>query len=279
MTALRTAACAWALLTGVTAVRAAEQASAAGPLVIDGEAAVVTIVVRPDRAASFDAVIKKLESALARSQQGQRRTQAAGWQIFRAQEQVQGNVGYVMRIDPVVKGADYDIPRILGEELPAEAADLARAYREAQAGRSLMALHRVNVPGLGGPAGGDGPVPAPATVPVLSFEAIDAAMVTVLVRPELSADFEATLAHLGRALQASPASGRKRQAAGWRVFKGTQLFLGNIPYVLSLDPIVPRVEYDLIRLIQETYPEDVEAIFAKYKAAFVGQAISRLNRR
>ena len=277
MTALRTVACAWALMVGVTAVRAGEQASAPGPLVIDGEAAVVTIVVRPDRAASFDAVIQKLASARAGSRQPQRL--AAGWQIFRAQEQVQGNVGYVMRIDPVVKGADYDIPRILGEELPGEAADLARAYREAQAGRSFMALSRVNVPGLGGPAGGDGPAPAPATVPVLSFDAVDAAMVTVLVRPERSADFEATLAHLGRALQASPAPGRKRQAAGWRVFKGTQLFGGNIPYVLSLDPIVPRVEYDPIRLIQETYPEDIDAIYAKYKAAFVGQAISRLNRR
>lgn len=248
-------------------------------LALDGDAAIVTVFVRPDRAAAFDEVIAKLKTAVQRSTNPRRRAQAAGWQVFRAQEQVQGNISYLMRIDPVVADLDYDIPRVLAEELPGEAADLTRAYREAQVARSLMVLTRLGVPGLGGPAGGNDPPVPPASVPVLSFDAIDAAVLTVLVRPDLTADFEASLAQVGKALQASKTAGRKRQAAGWKVFKGTQPFGGNIPYVVSLDPVMYRIEYDPMRLIQETFPGDVDAVFAKYRAAFVGQAIARLTHR
>ena len=263
---------------GAGADEQAARAAAAPVLPLEGDAAIVTLFVKPDRAAAFDEVIAKLKAAVQRSTNPQRRAQAAGWQVFRTQEQVQGNVSYLMRIDPVVADVDYDIPRLLAEELPGEAADLTRVYRDAQVARSLMALTRISVPGLGGAATDDPPVP-PTAVPVLSFDAIDAAVLTVLVRPELAADFEASLGHVGRAMQASKTAGRKRQAAGWKVFRGTQPFGGNIPYVISLDPVMYRIEYDPMRLIQEAFPREVDAVFAKYRAAFVGQAIARLTHR
>jgi hypothetical protein len=185
-----------------------------------------------------------------------------------------------MRIDPVVAGQDYDIPRVLLQELPGEAAELTRVYQEAQIARAAMTLSRVSVAGLGNASGADGPaVAAAASAPVLSFDAIDAAVLTVLVNPELAPDFEAALAQMGKALQSSRTPGRKRQAAGWTVYKGTQLFSGSLPYVLSLDPVMSRVEYDPMRLIQETFPAEVDAVYAKYRAAYTGQAIARLTNR
>jgi hypothetical protein len=270
-----------AFVVAMSARGSAQPGPAASPvLALDGDAAIVTILVRPARAAEFDRVIARLKAALQRSEVPGRRAQAAGWQVFRAQEQVQGNVSYVMRIDPVVKDQDYDIPRLLAHELPGEAAELARAYQEAQIARSAMTLSRVSVPGLGPPGVTDGPtVAASSSAQVLSFDAIDAAVLTILVRPELSADFEAALGHVGKSLQASRTAGRRRQAAGWTVYKGTQLFSGSLPYVVSLDPVMSRVEYDPMRLIQETFPADVDAVYAKYRAAYTGQAIARLTNR
>jgi hypothetical protein len=260
------------------AILGARQASTA--LTIDADAAIVTMLIRPERAAAFETILDRLKAALQRSANPLRKAQAAGWQVFRAEEQGQGNVSYVMRLDPVVRALDYDIAGILAEESPSEASELSRAFREAHVGRSVMTMSRMAVPGLAEPGSAEAAAPGkPARVPVLSFETAQAAVMTILIRPEGTADFEMTLAQLGKALQTSAAPERKRQASGWKVYKATQPFAGNAAYVLSLDPLVNRVEYDPIRLIQEAYPVDVDAIFKKYRQAFFGQAIARLTNR
>ena len=92
------------------------QASTA--LTIDADAAIVTILIRPERAAAFDQILQKLKAALQRSKNPLRKAQAAGWQVFRTEEQGQGNVSYLMRLDPVVRDLEYDIVGILSEESP-----------------------------------------------------------------------------------------------------------------------------------------------------------------
>jgi hypothetical protein len=254
--------------------------AAQSTLTIDADAAIITIFVKPDKVTAFDQILETLKAALQRSKNPLRNAQAAGWQVFKTEEQVQGNITYVMRLDPVVRNIDYDITRIFSEELPGEAVELSRAYREAQVARALTTMTRITVPGLGEPSPAQAsPVTAPAIVPVLSFETAQAVVMTVLIRPEREAAFEMTLAQLGKALQASTTPGRKRQAAGWKVYRGMQPFNGNIAYVVSLDPVVHRAEYDPMRLIQETYPDSVDALFQKYREAYVGQAISRLTNR
>jgi hypothetical protein len=249
-------------------------------LAIDADAAIMTIFVKPDKVTAFEQILEKLKTALQRSTNPRRRAQAAGWQVFRTEEQVQGNVTYVMRLDPVVRDIDYDITRIFSEELPGEAVELTRVYKEAQVARALTTMTPVGVPGLGEAGPAQAPAAAAsATVPVLSFETAQAVVMTVLIHPERIADFEMTLAQLGKALQASTTPGRKYQAAGWKVYRGTQPFNGNIAYVVSLDPVVHRVEYDPMRLIQETYPNAIDALYQKYREAYVGQAISRLTNR
>ena len=72
---------------------------------------------------------------------------------------------------------------------------------------------------------------------------------------------------------------RKRQAAGWKVYRGTELMGGSVPYITVLDPVQPRTEYDPFRLIQEVFPSEVTDLFARYRAAYAGQAVVTLGER
>ena len=253
---------------------------APAPATIDGDAAIVTILIKPEKAAEFDRVLERLKGALRSSSNPVRRTQAAGWSVFRATALVQGNVSYIMRLDPAVRDQDYDISGLIGEVEPGAASEVARSIREAQVGRSVTVMNRVNVDGLGLAAVTSAGGAAPAAVsPVLAFQDADAALITVLVRPEQAADYELALARLGKALQASTVPVRKRQAAGWKVFKATQPLSGHVPYVMTIDPVLPRTEYDPIRLIQEVFPSEIAAIFPGYRAAFAGQAVMSLGHR
>lgn len=270
------------ILTAVAAFAQGPGSRPAASFPIDSDAAMVTIAVRPDRAAAFDALLDKLRRALRRSTNPQRRAQAAGWQMFTSEETVQGNLTYVMRLDPVVRGADYEWGRIVAEEFPSDEAEVTRILREAVVTRTVLPLTPVAVAGLGEPAAGEAVQrpPAEPRVPILSFDTAQAVVITVLVRAGREAEFMSTLGYLGKALRTSAAATRRRQAGGWRVFKSSEMFGGNnLAYVMSLDPVVNRAEYDVIRLIQETYPGEVDGIFSKYREAYAGQAVSRLTNR
>lgn len=102
-------------------------------------------------------------------------------------------------------------------------------------------------------------------------------MITVLIKPEKTGDFELVLARLKDALQNSPNPERRRQAAGWKVFKGTQPAQGNAVYVMRIDPVIRNQEYDITRLIAEVFPTEVHDLFQKYKDAFAGRGITELT--
>ena len=240
----------------------------------------MTLAVRADRVADFERLIDRLRDGLASSKDPARRAQAAGWDVFRALETVLGNVAFVMRLDPVVRGQDYDVVRLLAELFPAEAAALSRDYNQAVMTRNSLRLNRLAIDGLGGPLPPSGDDAASGLVPALSFRGVESVAVTTLIRQENTAEFESILALMAKALNASSRSVRRRQAAGWRVYRAADLFNDSVPYVLYLDPVSPGEEYDPIRLIQEVFPNQVDDTFKRYRSAFVGQAISRLvNRR
>jgi hypothetical protein len=115
-----------------------------------------------------------------------------------------------------------------------------------------------------------------AAKPLLSLSG-DAAIVTILIKPDKTADFELVLTKLQQALQSSPKSERKAQASGLRVFKQPQMIQGNAVYVMIIDPVVKGEEYDITRLIAEVFPVEVQEIFPKYRDAFAGRAISELT--
>jgi hypothetical protein len=122
---------------------------------------------------------------------------------------------------------------------------------------------------------------AQPAAPVLTLDG-DAAIITVLIKPEKTADFEAVLAKLKESLAKSEKPERKQQAAGWKVFKSAQMAPnpagGNsVVYIFLISPVVKGQEYDLTRLIAEVFPVEVQEVFAKYKDAFAGRAISSLT--
>jgi hypothetical protein len=138
------------LAVGTTPSLGAQQAPAAGQaetpkpvFTLTGDAAVITMLIKPDKTADFELVLRRLKEALEKSENPKRREQAAGWKVFKSSEMAQGNAVYVMRIDPVVPGEEYDITRLIAEVFPVEVQELFVKYKDAFAGRGVTQLTRV----------------------------------------------------------------------------------------------------------------------------------------
>jgi hypothetical protein len=114
--------------------------------VFAAEQGLIFSAIRPDKVMDFETVIAKLRAALANSKDPVRNQQGWGWKIFKAAEPgSNGSVLYVFVMDPVVKGADYGVARILAEAYPTEIMELYRMYTGAfaTAGQTLMNLQPV----------------------------------------------------------------------------------------------------------------------------------------
>ena len=113
--------------------------------------------------------------------------------------------------------------------------------------------------------------------PVLTLEG-DAVVMTILIKPDKTADFESVIAKYKEALEKSEKPVRKQQLAGMKFFKSTQQAQGNAVYIVYVDPVVKDEEYDISRVIAEVFPTEVQEVFNKYKDAFAGRAITALNK-
>ena len=128
----------------------AQQAAAAPTArTFASDAGMVLNFIKPDKTADFEAVIAKLRDALQRSDNPERKQQAASWKVFRANEPgANGSVLYVFTIDPAVKGADYTVSTILAEAFPTEVQALYKSYAEAYAsGQNYVNLKLVTALG------------------------------------------------------------------------------------------------------------------------------------
>ena len=110
--------------------------------VFPNDAGMVLNFIKPDKAADFEAVMAKLKEALQKSENPQRKQQAAGWKVYKSADPAGANVLYVYFIDPSVKGADYQVSNIIAEAFPAEANDILKKYAEAYAqGMNILNLN------------------------------------------------------------------------------------------------------------------------------------------
>lgn len=105
-----------------------------------GPTGMVFHAIKADKTADFESVMTRLRDLLAVSGDEVRRRQGAGWRVFRqATPLTDGSVLYVSFLDPVVANAEYDVPRLLAEAAPAEAAQLYEQFRDAHVQPTVQA--------------------------------------------------------------------------------------------------------------------------------------------
>ena len=105
-----------------------------------GPTGLVLHAVKADKTAQFEAVMTRLRDVLAASSDEVRRQQGAGWRVYRqATPLADGSVLYISLLDPVVANAEYDVPRLLAEGVPAEAAQLYEQFRDAHVQPTVQA--------------------------------------------------------------------------------------------------------------------------------------------
>ncbi len=95
----------------------------------EAPAGMILNYVQSGSTSDYERVIRRLGAALAETEEADRREQAAGWRVYRAEEPgLNGSTLYVSMIDPAVEDADYSVSRILNEAFPAEVQELYEAY-------------------------------------------------------------------------------------------------------------------------------------------------------
>lgn len=115
-------------------------------LTFEGDTALWTVAIKPDKTADFEQVMKKVQEALLKSSDAQKQQQAAGWKVMRISKPLaDGNVAYVHIVQPVVSGADYTIMQILYDAFPDERQKLYELYRGAFAQNLSLAIGAIAV--------------------------------------------------------------------------------------------------------------------------------------
>ena len=112
-------------------------------LTLEGDATVVIVLIKPDKTADFETVVAKYKEAMSKSDNASRKEQLAGLKIFKSPTAMAGNAAYIFLADPVVKGQEYDITRVIHEVFPSEATDMFNKYKEAFAGRQIIPLNKL----------------------------------------------------------------------------------------------------------------------------------------
>jgi hypothetical protein len=106
-----------------------------------GQAGILFNIIKPEKAADFEAFLAKLHEALQKSAEPARKQQAAGWKVYKMTEpDARGNIMYLYFVDPAAPGADYTATRIIAETFPTEAQALYEKIKDAFAGQSIANL-------------------------------------------------------------------------------------------------------------------------------------------
>jgi hypothetical protein len=121
-----------ALSTGALAA----QQAAPQKFTLEGDIALWSVAINPDKTADYEQVLAKVKEVLMKSEAPEAKQQAAGWRVVKASMPMQnGQIVYTHVITPVA-GADYNILQVLYATItdPAEQKTLYDLYRGAFAG-------------------------------------------------------------------------------------------------------------------------------------------------
>jgi hypothetical protein len=136
--------------------QAATNAPTAQKLTFQGDVALWTVAIKPDKTAAFEQIMTRVREALAKSSDPSRQRQAAGWKVMRIEKPLpDGNIAYVHVISPVIRDADYTVMQILYDAFPDERQALYELYRSAFGANLSLATGPVAVdlaPAVAAPA-------------------------------------------------------------------------------------------------------------------------------
>ena len=101
-------------------------------------------VIKAASVADFEMVIGKLKEALQKSENPQRKQQAASWKVYKSTDpSPDGNVMYIFMFENAVKGVDYDPVKILSEAFPTEVNALYEKLKGAYAALNKAGLTKL----------------------------------------------------------------------------------------------------------------------------------------
>jgi hypothetical protein len=108
-------------------------AQAPQKLTMEGDLALWSVAIRPDKTADYEKILAKVKEALGKSAAPEAKQQLAGWRVVKMSKPMpDGNLIYTHVITPV-PGADYNILQVLYATFtdPMEQKDLYDLYRGA----------------------------------------------------------------------------------------------------------------------------------------------------
>lgn len=148
-------------------------------LTFDGDVAIFTQVVKADKTADFEQLMRRVQQALAASENPQRKQQAQGWKVVRVAQPLPDGVAYFHLIQPVVRGADYSILPILYDAFPSERQAFYDLYRDTLVKNLSLATGTMAVDlSTAGAAAPPGPPSPPATPPATPTSSAESAVGT-----------------------------------------------------------------------------------------------------
>lgn len=113
------------------------------PVMVFGEdAGVVLTFVTPGKTDDFERVVDRFCAVLEESDDPIRQQQSGNWRIFRSPDPgPAGSVLYVSFVEPVLRGANYDMADIMAEELPEDEAEKLLVLLEGALSQSQSVLN------------------------------------------------------------------------------------------------------------------------------------------
>jgi hypothetical protein len=111
----------------------AAQQAAPPKFTLDGDIALWSVSIRPDKTADYEQVLNRVKEALQKSEAPEAKQQLAGWRVIKAAKPMpDGNIVYTHVITPVA-GADYNLLQVAYATItdPMQQKELYDLYRGA----------------------------------------------------------------------------------------------------------------------------------------------------
>lgn len=107
----------------------------------------------------------------------------------------------------------------------------------------------------------------------------DAGLILSYIKPGQNTAFERTMKRVAEALTNSEEFDRRRQAVGWKVYKGMEPLEGGILlYISFIDSVVPNADYWVPQILNEAFPTEVQELYETYAGAFAhGETLFNLT--